>query len=449
MGLIRAALVGAASSLADTWEEFYVCESMPADVLISKGQKRVGKHSSNKKGNENVISDGSTIVVNEGQAMIMVDQGCIVEIASEPGIYEYRTGTSPSIFSSTFGAGLKDTFKEMWERIKHGGDAAKDQRIYYFNMKEIMDNKFGTQNPVPFRMNYTDIGRNFTVGVRCNGIYTYRITDPVLFFTNVAGNVSDKFVRSNLDNQLKGEFLDVLAPAFTKISATGIRYDELPGRQKELKEALQGELVDNWKNRRGITIETVAINSVTISDEDMKRIQQFEDRIWNADPNHAAATLVEAQAQALQNAASNPNGSAMGLFGMGMAQQAGGMNAQALFNMAQQQQQQNNAAQPQNVAAAPAAPANSWTCACGAVNTNKFCSDCGKPKPEPAAANGWTCSCGAVNKGKFCSDCGKPKPAGAPLYRCDKCGWEPEDPKNPPKFCPECGDPFNDSDIVK
>ena len=134
---------------------------------------------------------------------------------------------------------------------------------------------------------------------------------------------------------------------------------------------------------------------------------------------------------------------------MGMAQQAGGVNAQALFNMAQQQQQQNNAAQAQNANAAPASPANSWTCECGAVNTNKFCSDCGKPKPAPAAATGWTCECGAVNKGKFCSDCGKPKPAGAPLYRCDKCGWEPEDPKNPPKFCPECGDPFNDSDIVK
>ncbi len=449
MGLIQAALVGASQTLADTWQEFFVCESIPTDVLVVRGKKQLGKHSSNTKGNENVISDGSGIVVHEGQAMIMVDQGVVTEIATQPGVYKYETGTSPSIFSSSFGAGLKETFKEMWDRIKHGGTAAKDQRIYYFNMKELLDNKFGTQNPVPFRMAYQDLGRSFTVGVRCNGIYSYKIADPVLFYVNVCGNVTDRYMRSELDNQLKSEFLDSLQPAFAAISASGIRYDELPGRQREVKTAIETEVAPIWSEKRGLKLWTVNINSATISEEDTKRIQEFEDRAWNRDPGNAAATLVEAQAQAMQNAASNPNGAAMGLFGMGMTQQMGGMNAQGLFNMAQQNQAQ-QAPQMASVPAGTVAPAaDSWKCECGETNTGKFCASCGKAKPVVLTPDGWTCDCGAVNKGRFCSNCGKKKPEGAPLYKCDKCGWEPEDPKNPPKFCPECGDPFTDDDIVK
>ena len=455
MGIIQAALVGASQTLADTWEEFYTCDALPSDVLVVRAKKQLGKNSSNTKGNDNVISDGSGIVVHEGQAMIMVDQGMVTEIATQPGIYKYQTGTSPSIFNSSFGKGLKDTFKEMWERIKHGGTASKDQRIYYFNMKEILDNKFGTQNPVPFRVAYADLGRSFTVGVRCNGIYSYRIEDPVLFYSNVCGDVSERFLRSELDNQLRSEFLDSLQPAFAAISASGIRYDELPGRQREVKAAIETEVNPMWNEKRGLKIWTVNINSATISDEDTKRIQEFEDKAWNRDPGNAAATLVEAQAQAMQNAASNPNGAAMGLFGMGMAQQVGGFNAQNLFGMAQQNQAAQQAQQqPQASAQAPAAAADasnadSWNCECGASNTGKFCSTCGKAKPVVISADGWTCDCGAVNKGKFCSECGKKKPEEAPLYKCDKCGWEPEDPLNPPKFCPECGDPFTDSDIIK
>ena len=453
MGIIQAALVGASQTLADTWEEFYTCDALPSDVLVVRAKKQLGKNSSNTKGNDNVISDGSGIVVHEGQAMIMVDQGMVTEIATQPGIYKYQTGTSPSIFNSSFGKGLKDTFKEMWERIKHGGTASKDQRIYYFNMKEILDNKFGTQNPVPFRVAYADLGRSFTVGVRCNGIYSYRIEDPVLFYSNVCGDVSERFLRSELDNQLRSEFLDSLQPAFAAISASGIRYDELPGRQREVKAAIETEVNPMWNEKRGLKIWTVNINSATISDEDTKRIQEFEDKAWNRDPGNAAATLVEAQAQAMQNAASNPNGAAMGLFGMGMAQQVGGFNAQNLFGMAQQnqaaQQAQQQASAQAPAAAADASNADSWNCECGASNTGKFCSTCGKAKPVVISADGWTCDCGAVNKGKFCSECGKKKPEEAPLYKCDKCGWEPEDPLNPPKFCPECGDPFTDSDIIK
>ena len=437
MGIIKAALAGASSTLADSWQEFYVCESIPTDVLVVRGKKQLGKHSSNTKGNDNVITDGSGIVVHEGQAMIMVDQGIVTEIATEPGVYKYESGTSPSLFSSSFGAGLKETFRETWDRIKHGGDAAKDQRIYFFNMKELLDNKFGTQNPVPFRVTYQDLGRSFTVGVRCNGIYSYKIADPVLFYANVCGNVTNQYSRSELDAQLKSEFLDSLQPVFSTIAASGIRYDELPGRQKELKTAVETELNPEWKEKRGLKIEKVAINSATISEADTKRIQEFEDRAWNTNPTNAAATLVESQAKAMQSAANNPNGAAMGLFGMGMAQQAGGMNPQNLFNMGAQQ-----AAAGATANNAPSA--DSWKCECGATNTGKFCADCGKAKPLPKpAAGSWKCECGAENTGKFCANCGKAKPADTDGWTCS-CGAV-----NKGKFCAECGDPFDDSDIVK
>ena len=464
MGFFLAVRRPPRSTLADTWQEFYTCDSMPADTLVVRGRKQLGKHSSNTKGNENVITDGSGIVVADGQAMIIVDQGRILDVATEPGLYEYNTGTSPGLFCS---GGIKATFKEMGDRIKHGGDAAKDQRIYFFNLKEIMDNKFGTQNPVPFRVSYADLGRSFTVGVRCNGIYSYKISDPVLFYSNVVGNVADSYNREAIDGQLKSEFLDSLQPAFSTIAGSGIRYDELPGRQREVKDAIQNELVSEWKEKRGLEIVKVAINSATISEADTKRIQEFEDRAWNRDATNAAASLVEAQAKAMQDAAKNPNGAAMGLFGMGMAQQAGGMNAQNLFAMgAQQQAAQQNAAPSADswkcecgatntgkfcasCGKPKPAPAGSWKCACGAENTGKFCASCGKPKTSDDAVNGWTCECGAVNQGQFCQNCGKRKPAGAPLYKCDKCGWEPADPHNPPKFCANCGDPFDENDIVK
>ncbi|MBR2283995.1 MAG: SPFH domain-containing protein [Ruminococcus sp.] len=448
MGLIHAALASFSSTLADSWLEYFVCDSIPADTLVVKGVKKTSKHSSNTKGSENVITEGSGIVVHEGQAAIITDSGVVIEIATAPGCYTYDSSQPSSFFSGNFGQGVKDTFKEMWDRIKHGGDVARDQRVYYFNTKEIIGNKFGTQNPVPFRVTYEDIGRAFTVGVRCNGIYSYKITDPSAFYLNISGNFSGSYSRSELDEQLKSEFLNNLQPAFAKLS-NSIRYDELPGHTIELTDAMNEALTGLWKQKRGLEVASVAINSVTISKEDEDRIKKFEDTAWNRDAGNAAATMVAAQAEAMQNAASNQGGAAMGFFGMGMAQQAGGFNAQELFNMSAQQKAAAAAAAPAAPApsAAPgaASAAASWVCSCGTSNTGKFCENCGKPRPS---ADGWTCSCGAVNKGKFCSECGKPKPAGAPLYKCDKCGWEPADPFNPPKFCAECGDPFTDDDIV-
>ena len=453
MGLIQAFAGAASNTLANQWLEYFYCDTIPNNVLMVKGKHRVGNKSSNTKGEENVISNGSKIIVNEGQCMIIVEDGKVTEICAEPGGFTFDTSASPSIFAGGLWSGIKDSFKEFADQFKYGGQAGRDQRVYYFNIKEIMDNKFGTQNPVPFRVTYPELGRSFTAAVRCNGAYAFKVADPMKFYSAVAGNSTGEYqFGGELASQMKSELLDSLQPAFAKVSDMGIRYDQIALHNREVKSALQNELKDEWLEKRGLMLSNISINSVTMSPEDMKRIQEFEDRAWNANPNNAAATLVEAQANAMQAAANNQGGAMMGFMGMNMAQNAGGMNAQNLFAMGQQQQmqQQQMAMQQQQQAPAPAAPAapaaGGWTCACGAQNTGKFCLECGKPKPAPAAAEGWTCRCGAVNQGKFCQECGSPKPAGAPLYKCDKCGWVPSDPHNPPKFCPECGDPFDEND---
>ena len=430
MGLIKAGIGAVGGTLADQWKEFFYCDAMDKDVLAVKGQKRVGGRSSNTKGSDNIISNGSGIAVADGQCMMIVEQGRIVEVCAEPGEFTYDSSTEPSIFAGNLGQSILDTFKTMGRRFGYGGDTGKDQRVYYFNTKEIMENKFGTANPIPFRVVDSKIGLDVDVSVRCNGLYSYKITNPLLFYTNVCGNVAYEYRRSEIDSQLKTEFISALQPAFAKISAMEVRPNELPGHAQELSQAMNEALTQKWEGLRGISVVSIAMNPITLPEEDAQMIKEAQRTAIMRDPTMAAATLVGAQAEAMQSAAANENGAMMGFMGMGMAQQAGGVNAQNLFAMGQQAQA------PQKK--------DGWTCSCGAENTGNFCAQCGKPKP---AENGWTCSCGAVNKGRFCTQCGRPKPAGAPLYRCDKCGWEPEDPHNPPKFCPECGDPFNGGDV--
>lgn len=445
MGLIKALASAAGTTLADQWLEYFYCESMPEDVMVVKGEKRIGGKSSNKKGNDNIISNGSIIAVNEGQCMMIVDQGKVAEVCAEPGEFKYDSSTEPSIFYGGLGKGIVDTFKTIGKRFTFGGDAPKDQRVYFFNTKELINNKYGTPNPVPFRVVDNNIGLDVDISVRCFGEYSFKITNPLLFYTNVCGNVTDAYKRSSIENQLKTELLTALQPAFGKISEMGIRYSAVTNHTMEMADALNEVLSSKWRDLRGIEIVSFGISSISASEEDEAMIKKLQRDAAFRNPTMAAAHLVGAQGEAMVNASKNEGGmGVMGAFmGMNMAQNAGGMNAQALYGMGAQQQAQQPQVQPQ---AQPQQAAAGWTCSCGhAGNTGKFCSECGAPQPAPAA--GWTCKCGTVNKGKFCAECGSPKPAGAPLYKCDKCGWEPEDPANPPKFCPECGDPFDDNDI--
>lgn len=446
MGLIKAALGSVGGVMAEQWKEYFYCEALDADVIAVKGMKRTNGRTTNKDVYDNIISNGSVIAVADGQCMIIVEQGKVVDICAEPGEYTYDISTEPSIFSGPLSESIPEVLKNIGKRFSFGGEPPKDQRVYYFNTKELIGNKYGTANPVPFRVVDTNIGLDMDVSVRCFGEYSYRVTNPILFYTNVCGNVADVYERTQIDSQLKTELLTALQPAFARISEMGIRYSALPGHTMELADALNEVLSSKWRDLRGIEIVSLGVSSIKASDEDEAMIKELQRNATFRNPTMAAAQLVGAQAAAMQSAAKNEGGmGAMGAFmGVNMAANAGGMNAQNLFAMGQQQQ-----LQPQQQPVQQQAPqADSWTCSCGAVVSGKFCPECGSKKPEAVAADGWVCSsCGTVNTGKFCLECGSKKPEGVPQYKCDKCGWEPADPTNPPKFCPECGDPFDDGDI--
>ena len=436
-GLFQAGKTAVTSVLADQWKEFFYCDAMDKNVLVKKGQKRISDKSSNVKGEDNIISNGSGIAVADGQCMLIVEQGKVVEVCAEPGEFTYDSSTEPSIFAGKLGQSIIDTFKTIGRRFTYGGDTAKDQRVYYINTKELIDNKFGTMNPIPFRVVDHKIGLDIDVSLRCSGIYSYKIVNPILFYTNVCANVVGEYRRDQIDSQLKTEFISALQPAFAKLSDLELRPNQIIAHNTDLENAMNEALSAKWGELRGLEVVSVALGSVTLPEEDVAMIKELQRTAVMKDPTMAGATMVGAQAEAMKAAAANESGAMNGFIGMGMAMNVGGLNAQNLYAMGQQQQP---AAAP--AAAAPAPAADGWTCACGTVNTGKFCVECGAAKP----VDGWTCACGAVNKGKFCSECGAKKPAGALLYKCDKCGWEPEDPAHPPKFCPECGDPFDEND---
>ena len=437
MGLIKAGMGALGGTLADQWKEFFYCDSLDKDVLMVKGQKRTSRRSSNN-GEDNIITNGSGIAVADGQCMLIVEQGRVVEVCAEPGEFTFDASTEPSVFTGNFGDSLAATFQTVAKRFTYGGDTGKDQRVYYINTKELGEILYGTATPIPFRVVVSEErGYKLSVNLRCNGSFTCRICDPLLFYTNVCSNVSTQYDASEIAPRLKSELLNALQPALATLSANKVQYYEIPAHTLEISEALNEQLSNVWRKKRGIEVFSFNINSLSIPEEQQKKITEWEENAMTTDPTTAAARLVGGQIDAMKTAAGNTAGAMTGFMGMGMAAGANGMNAQNLFAMGQQP------AAPQQQTSA----ANSWKCSCGAIATGKFCPECGSPRPAPAE-DGWTCTCGAVNKGKFCSECGAKKPAGVPQYKCDKCGWEPEDPRHPPKFCPECGDPFDDGDIV-
>lgn len=440
MGLLKAAGGAIGGVLADQWREFFYCDALPDNVIVKKGQKRTSARSSNVRGEDNIISNGSIITVNNGQCMIIVEQGRIVEFCADPGEYVYDMSTEPSLFYGPLGKNIVGTFKRIGQRFTFGGDTGKDQRVYYFNLKEMMNNRFGTANAVPFRVVDKNIGLDVDIAIKCFGEYSYKVENPLLFYTNVSGNVEEPYTRDQMDNQLRAELMNALQPAFAKISELGIRYSALPGHTEEISNALNEVLTEKWRELRGIVIVSVAIQSVKASEEDEQLIKDLQKSAVFRDPTMAAAGLVGAQADAMRAAAANEGaGPFMAFAGMNMAQMAGGGQATQLF--------QQGAVQPQPVPGSTmvAAAVPVWKCtSCGkADNVGKFCGECGSPKP---VKDEWQCECGAVNTGNFCHDCGKPRPV-ALHYQCDKCGWEPEDQNNVPKFCPNCGDVFDEKDV--
>ena len=377
MGLIKAVLKSASSVISDTWKDYFVCDSLDNDTLMTRGVKKGGSKS------DEVITNGSGIVVQDGQCALIVDEGQILEVAAEPGSYTFDTTKSPSVFDGGF-AGIRNSFAEMVERFTFNGETAKNQRVYYVNTKEIHGNLFGTATPIPFRIVDPSIGLDLTSSIRCNGEYTFRIVNPLLFYKNVASNVSNRYDRDELSSTMKAELLTALQPALAKISAMGVRYSEVPAHTFDLVDSINETLERKWGELRGMQVVSLNLNSLALSKEDESYIKELQLAAVNRNQDMREATLAAARAQSLKDAAKNPNGAANAFFGINMAENAGGGYAAAAASN-----------RPANT--------NSWTCSCGETSTGNFCPKCGQPKPVSS----------------YCPQCGKPTSGG--------------------NFCPHCG----------
>ncbi len=424
-GIFGAAGTAIGSVFADQWREYFYCDSIDEDTLVVKAKKRTNSKSANKKGSDNIISNGSIVAVNEGQCMIIVDQGKVVEVCAEPGEFQWDASTEPSLFAGKLGTSIVESFKTMGKRFTFGGDTAKDQRVYFFNLKEIPDNRFGTPQPIPFRIVVSEeLGFKITVDVRMNGTYSYRIVDPIKFYTVVSGNVEDDYTRDRIDATLKSELLTALQPAMAEVSAKRISYDQLPAYADDFAAILNVQMKDQW-GKRGIEVFSMNISTPSIPPEQRAKLQELEDNVILMNPNMGAARLIGAQGalmtnqgEAMKAAAANEAGAQHGAVNMhligGMGGMMGGMGAMGAQAGAQAAQLYQMGQAPQYQAPAPVAPAapaaaaaGGWTCQCGNVCQDMFCSKCGSKKPEQAA-------------GGFCTKCGNKYDAGAMF--CSKCG---------------------------
>ncbi len=422
MGLIRAILSATSSVAADQWKEFFTCDSLSNDVLVAKGimqTETVGLFGRRNKASTDIITNGSVINVNEGQAALIIDNGKIVEFCAEAGKFVWDSSSEPSLFGGEFFKGLLDSFKKIGSRFTFGGDLGAQQRVYYVNTKEILGNKFGTQTP----MAYDDPYYKTALYIRYFGQYSFRIADPIIFFSSIAGNVKDAYTRDELVSVSTDEFMTALDTALGKCALDGIKFSQLPIRQRDIAKYMSETLDDEWRAGRGIEIVSVALAKVTPDDKSRARIEEFDSNVMHADPAAMTGGLAHAQMQAMKSAAANTGGAMNGFVGFGMAANAmGGAAGQGtLIENAQR------IADEKEKSAAPLAK----TCpACGSPVSGKFCPECGAKYEEPGA---WICpDCGASCTGKFCSACGAKKPTG---HTCS-CGYTQEEPF---KFCPECG----------
>ncbi len=378
MGLIHTAVESASSVIKEQNRDYFYCDSMNNQILMQRGHKKAGKPSGfrlfsggSTAADNNIISNGSIVAVNEGQCMIIVDQGAIVECCAEPGEFVFDSSTEPSLFYGDLGEEIKKTWEAFKKRFTFGGTAAKDQRVYYFNTKDIVGNKYGTPNPVPFRVVDKNIGLDVDISVRCFGEYSFRIFDPILFYRNVCGNVTECYKTEQLAGQLKTELLTCLQPAFSKLSEMGLRYSVLPGHAADLATVMNEILSERWGGHYGIRIQEIGVSSIKASEEDENMLKELQKNAVFKDPTMAAAHLVNAQASAMQSAASNQNsGSYMAFAGMNAAASAGGFQPSGLYQMGQ-------ASAAGQTSDQPSASPESWTCSCGTRNTGKFCMECG------------------------------------------------------------------------
>ena len=431
MGIIKAAINAVGGGLADQWLEVLEPDQMDDSTVFTRGVtvRRNDRRGQNRKGTADTVSNGSIVHVYPNQFMLLVDGGKVVDFTAEEGYYQVDNSSMPSLFSGSFGDALRDSF----DRIRFGGVNPTSQKVYYINLQEIKGIRFGTRSPI----NYFDTFYNAELFLRAHGTYSIKVTDPLRFYAEAIPRSRDRVQIDDINEQYLSEFLEALQSAINQMSVDGVRISFVPSKGRELSKYMSAILDEDWNRMRGMEIQSVGIASISYDEESQKLINMRNQGAMLGDPTVREGYVQGAVARGLEAAGSNSNGSMAGFLGMGMGMQGAGgfMGAASQANLQQMQAQQ--AATPQ-----PDPAEVGWACSCGARNTGKFCSECGKPRP---ASGEWTCSCGAKNTGKFCSECGKPRPSGV-KFRCDKCGYQPDETKPLPKFCPECGDPFGEED---
>ncbi len=422
MGIIKAIFSAIGGGLADSWEEVLEADNMTDRTVMTLGVKvrKNDKRNSNKKGTQDLISDGSIIHVYPNQFMMLIDGGKVIDYTAEEGYYKVDSSSAPSLFNGQLGESIVETFG----RIKYGGVPSTKQIAVFINLQEIKGIRFGTRAPI----NYFDTFYNSELFLRTHGTYSIKVTDPLKFYAEAIGRNARRVEIDDINEQYLNEFLEALQASINRMSAEGIRISHVAGKAQELSRYMAETLDENWKNMRGMEVQAVGIATITYDEESKELINLRNRGAMLSDPTVREGYVQGAVAEGIRAAGSNANGSAAAFMGMGIGMNSAGnfMGAASQTN-AQQMAQQQQAAQ---AAQAAAAQANSWTCSCGAVNSGKFCAECGNKKPEA----GWTCSCGTVNNGKFCSNCGTARPEAE--WECPRCGE-----KNPAgaKFCGTCG----------
>ena len=413
MGIIRAAINAVTGGLADSWLE--VIEPSPMgnnDVLVPGQAVDQRGRSQNKKGGENLVSNGSIIHVYDKQFMILVDGGKIVDYTADPGYYKVDNSALPSLFNGQFG----DSIKESFSRIKYGGISSTSQRVFFINLAEIKNIKFGTQNPVQYFDNFYES----ELFMRLHGTYSIKITDPFKFYMEVipkeciTGNRKFTFAPPDIQ-QYNDEFISELGTAFNNYSADGFRISHIASKTKEMGKYMAQALDEDWNQLRGFEVVSVGMQPPSYSEESQQIINERSKMAsqvsYLKDAANQQAFMAKSVGEGISSAGKNAGGAAVGFMGMNMAQNMGaGVMGGYMQNPQYAQPQQGYGQQPQQGYGQqpPQAPQQGgWTCSCGAVNTGKFCMECGKPKPE-------------APKGRFCTNCGAQLAPGA-------------------KFCPECG----------
>ena len=387
MGLIKALTSSTSSALGDQFKEFVTCPTTENNVLIQRGYVQHG--SGNKNPSDGVITNGSAIVVPQGMAMMIIDNGAITEFSSEPGTYTYDSSSEPSIFTEGLGKGIVETIKTIGKRITYGGQTAKDQRVYYVNLLTIPGNKFGS--PQPRKITDDKYGM---IEVTFHGEYAFKVTDPALLVQNIIGvNPKDTVTYDEIvGSQLKGKFIEKISEAISKVMRLHhVSFGDILMYNSDITNEMNKVLDESWKSQYGLEITDVALADINLTEESMERVNKVDEAKIFSDVSMQSGLMANATATAMQSAAENSNGAMMGFMGMNMANQAG-------------------------------------TTAMGAVsqpnNTETTFADSNQPTPGTLFGNNEeqkeaTAGTEPVNK-MFCPNCGKESPTTANF--CTQCG---------------------------